>query len=166
MRLSGDMGSIPGLGRLPGVGNGNTLQYSCLEKPMDRGAWWATDDQGQKESDPTEWPNKHIVLVMCWVCLCAFCIINPFKTLQQPSEISIQFSRSVVSDSLQPHGLCHARLPCPSPTPRADSKSCPLSQWCHPTLSSSVVPLLIPPSILPRFRASSNESTLHIRWPK
>ena len=51
-----------------------------------------------------------------------------------------QFSRSVLSDSLQPHGLQHARLPCPSPTPRACSNWCPLSQWWHPTISSSVVP--------------------------
>ena len=53
---------------------------------------------------------------------------------------SVQFSGSVVSDYLQPHGLQHSRLPCPSPTPRACSNSCPLSQWCHPSISSSVVP--------------------------
>ena len=53
---------------------------------------------------------------------------------------SVQFSRSVVSDSLWPHGLQHARLPCPSPTPGAYSNSCPLSRWWHPTISSSVVP--------------------------
>ena len=47
---------------------------------------------------------------------------------------------SVVSDSLRPHGLQHARPPCPSPTPGADSNSCPASLWCHPTISSSVVP--------------------------
>ena len=53
---------------------------------------------------------------------------------------SVQFSHSVVSDSSRPRGLQHARLPCPSPTPGACSNSCPLSQWCHPTISSSVVP--------------------------
>ena len=53
---------------------------------------------------------------------------------------SVHFSHSVVSNSLWPHGLQHARLPCPSPTPRACSNSCPSSQWCHPTISSSVVP--------------------------
>ena len=53
---------------------------------------------------------------------------------------SIQFSHSVVSDSLIPHGLQDTRPPCPSPTPRAYSNSCPLSQWCHPTISSSVDP--------------------------
>ena len=51
-----------------------------------------------------------------------------------------QFCRSVMSDSLWPHGLQHARLPCPSPTPGTYSSSCPLSQWCHPTISSSVIP--------------------------
>ena len=52
----------------------------------------------------------------------------------------VQFSRSIVSDSLPPHELQHARLPCPSPTPGASLNSCPLSQWCQPTISSSVVP--------------------------
>ena len=52
---------------------------------------------------------------------------------------SVQFSCSVVSDSLGPHGLQHARPPCPSPTPRVYSNSCPLSRWCHPTISSSVI---------------------------
>ena len=52
----------------------------------------------------------------------------------------VQFSRSVVSDSLQPHELQHARLPCPSSTHGAFSNSCPSSQWCHPTVSSSVIP--------------------------
>ena len=53
---------------------------------------------------------------------------------------SVQFSRSVVSDFLRPHGLQHARPPCPLSTPRAYFNSCPLSQWCHPTVSSFVVP--------------------------
>ena len=53
---------------------------------------------------------------------------------------AVQFSHSVVSDSLWPHRLQHSRPPCPSPTPRVYSNSCPLSQWCHPTISSSVVP--------------------------
>ena len=54
--------------------------------------------------------------------------------------VSVQFSRSVVSNCLWPHGLQHSRPPCPSPTSRACSNSCPLSQWCHPTISSSVIP--------------------------
>ena len=54
--------------------------------------------------------------------------------------ILLQFSHWVVSDSLWPHEQQHARLPCPSPTPRVHSNSCPLSRWCHPTTSSSVTP--------------------------
>ena len=60
----------------------------------------------------------------------------------------IQFS-SVVSDSLRPHGLQHTRPPCPSPTPRVYSNSCPLSQWCHPTISSSVDPFSSYPQSFP-----------------
>ena len=81
--------------------------------------------------------------------------------------ISMLFlSRSVVSDSLRPHESQHARPPCPSPTPGVDSDSHPLSQRCHPAISSSVHPLLLLPSIFPRIRVFSNESVLHIRWPK
>ena len=53
---------------------------------------------------------------------------------------SVQFSHSVMSNSLWPHGLQHTRLPCPSPTPGACSNSCPSSWWCHPTISFSVIP--------------------------
>ena len=66
---------------------------------------------------------------------------------------SVQFSRSVVSDSLRLHRLQHARIPCPSPTPTTCSHSCPLSRWCHPTISSSVVPFL---SCLQSFPASGS----------
>ena len=63
---------------------------------------------------------------------------------------SVQFSRSVrVSDSLQPHELQHARPACPSPTPGVYSNSCPLSWWCHPTISSSVVPFSSCPQSFP-----------------
>ena len=58
----------------------------------------------------------------------------------QAALISVQFGLSVMSDSLQLHGLQHARPPCPSPTPKVYSNSCPLSRWCHPTISSSVSP--------------------------
>ena len=62
---------------------------------------------------------------------------------------SVQFSHSVLSNSLQLHGLQHARLPSPSPTPRVCSESCPLSQWCHPAILSSVVPFSSCPQSLP-----------------
>ena len=64
-------------------------------------------------------------------------------------EFWVQFSHSVTSNSLQPHGLQHTRLPCPSPTPEACSNSCPSSQWCHPTSSSSVVPFSSCPQSFP-----------------
>ena len=63
--------------------------------------------------------------------------------------ISVQFSRSVVSDSLRPHESQHARPPCPSPTPGVHSDSSPSSQWCHPAISSSVVPFSSCPQSLP-----------------
>ena len=62
---------------------------------------------------------------------------------------SIQFSRSVMSDSLWHHELQHARPPCPSPTPEVHSNSCPSSRWCHPAISSSVVPVSSCPQCLP-----------------
>ena len=61
--------------------------------------------------------------------------------LSQSEQTSAQFSCSVVSDSLRPHGLQHARLPCPSPTPGTCSNLRPSNQWCHPTITPSVVPL-------------------------
>ena len=62
---------------------------------------------------------------------------------------SVQFSSSVVSDSLQPHELQHTRPPCPSPTPGVHSNSCPSSRWCHPAISSSVIPFSSCPQSLP-----------------
>ena len=105
------MGSIPRLGRFPRGGPGTPLQYSCLENPIDRGAWQGIYSMGLQYS----------------------------QTLLKWHQ-SVQFTRSLVSNSLQPHGLQRARPPCPSPTPRASSNSCPSSWWCHPTISSSVVP--------------------------
>ena len=78
---------------------------------------------------------------------------------------SVQFSHSIVSNSLWLHGVERARLPCPSPTPRDCSNSRPLSQWCHPTISSCL-PLLLMPSIFPSIRVFSNELVLCIRWPR
>ena len=71
----------------------------------------------------------------------------------------VQFSCSVMSDSLRLYGLQHTRLPCVLPIPGACSNSCSSNQRCHPTL-------LLPPSIFPSIRVFSSESVLHIRWPK
>ena len=72
-----------------------------------------------------------------------------FKQPKGPKCQSVQFSRSVVSNSLWPHELQHARPPCPSPTPVVHSDSRPLSQWCHPAISSSVIPFSSCPQSLP-----------------
>ena len=72
--------------------------------------------------------------------------INPFSSI-------VQFSHSVVFESLRPHGLQHTKLPSPSPTPRACSNSCPSSWWCHPTIASSVIPFS---SCLQSFSASGS----------
>ena len=80
---------------------------------------------------------------------------------------SVQFSRSVVSDSLRPHELQHARPPCPSPTPGVLSDSCPLSQWCHPAISSSVVPFSSCPQSLPASESfPMSQLSLEMRWLK
>ena len=81
---------------------------------------------------------------------------------------SVQFSCSVLSNSLRPHGLQHTRPPCPSQIPRVYSHSCSMSRWCHPTISSSVIPF----SHLQSFPASRSfqvslfKSVPYIRWPK
>ena len=82
-------------------------------------------------------------------------------------DSSVQFSHSVMSDSLQPHGLQDSWPPCPSPTPKVYPNSCPLSQWCHPTISSSIIPFS---SHFQSFPSSASfpmsQSVLCIRWPK
>ena len=77
----------------------------------------------------------------------------------------VQFSRSVVSDSLWPHELQHTRPPSPSPTPGVHSDSHPSRHWCHPAISSSVVLFSSCPQPF-SIRVLSNESTLRVRWPK
>ena len=80
--------------------------------------------------------------------LLLFSIFKVFNVM----KISVQFSHSVVSDSLRPHELQHVRPPCPSPSPGVYSNSCPLSLWCHPTVSSTVIPF----SCLQSFPASGS----------
>ena len=114
---AGDLGSLPGLERFPGEGQGYPLQYSVLKNSMNYWIHGVTKNRTQL-SDFKK--NK--------------------KTIKLSVSHSIQFSCSVVSNSLQPHRLQHARPPCPSPTPGVYSNTWPLSLWCHPTTSSSVVP--------------------------
>ena len=127
----GNPGSIPGSGRSPGEGNGNPLQYSCLENPMDGGAWQATVHGSQRVGQDWTTSLTHIYPSdsSSLIDSCTESGRLPFLLL---------FNHSVVSDSWRLHGLQHARLPCPSLSPRACSNSCTLSRWCHPTISSSV----------------------------
>ena len=99
--------------------------------------------------------------LLLWPSSCCFMVTTnnniPSESLQMlENNVSClyifqfsQFSRSVVSDSLRPHEPQHARPPCPSPTPRVHSDSCPSSQWCHPAISSSVFPFSSCPQSLP-----------------
>ena len=83
-------------------------------------------------------------------------LIWDFSQSHNPQSVqnqSVQFSHSVVSDSLWPHESQHTRPPCPSPTPRVYQNSCPSSRWCHPTISSSVIPFS---SCLQSFPASAS----------
>ena len=79
---------------------------------------------------------------------------------------SVQFSCSVVFDSLWPHESQHTKPPCSLPAPGVHPNSCALSRWCHPAISSSVVPFSSCPQSLPSIRVFSDESTLCMRWPK
>ena len=120
-----------------GVRNDTPLQYFSLENSMDRRTWE---------------PTVHRV-AKCWLWLS-----NSLPTDSSSFEEfcpeddqnngavggSIRCSHSVVSDSLQAHEPPHARLPCPSPTPGVHPNPCPFSRWCHPTISSSVVPFSCP----------------------
>ena len=92
-------------------------------------------------------------------------LVNFFILIILLHMLSVQFSHSVVSNSLRPHELKHTRPLCPSPTPGVHSNSCPSSHQCHPAISSRR-PLLLLPPITPSIRVFSNESTLPMRWPK
>ena len=119
---------------------------------MDIEAWHAELHGVMKEWDTTLIEQQkqhlyspcHIYTKQCcvYVCVCLFLI-----------AVLLLFSLSVMSSSFWPHGLKHARVPCPSLSPRAGSNSCASSRWCHPTVSSSVVPFS---SCLPFFPASGS----------
>ena len=84
-----------------------------------------------------------------WSCMSSLYTVVPWTTQIWTVFSLVQFSRSVVSDSLRPHESQHARPPCPSPTPRVHSDSCPSSWWCHPAISSSVIPFSSCPQSFP-----------------
>jgi len=126
------LGFVSGLGRSPGVGNGNSFQYSCLENSMGSGGLWATVHEiAKNRTQPSDWAHTYTAIKSRMISEMS---PNIWKLLL------LLFSHSVVFDCLWPHGPQHARLPCPSPSPRACSNSRLLSQWCHLTIPSSVVP--------------------------
>ena len=105
------------------------------------------------EHVPSSYPLLGALLLFThWTCSFLSSSLCPAMTSTERSS-SVQFTSVAQSClTLRPHGLQHARLPCPSPTPGAYSNSCPLSQWCHPTISSSVIPF----SCLQSFPASGS----------
>ena len=116
---------------------------------------WVAIFLSRQSSKPRNWTQ---VCCISGILLHCRWILYQLSYEGSPGSHSVQIRCSVISKSMWPHGLQHARPPCPSPTPRACSNSCPLSWWCHLTISH---PLLSPS--LPVF---PNESVLHIRWPK
>ena len=103
-------------GNLPGSAVHGIFQARILE--------WAAISFSRGSSQPRDWTRVSCIADRCFTVLAT----------------SIQFNRSVVSDSLPPHESQHARPPCPLPIPWVHSDSCPSSQWCHPTISSTVIP--------------------------
>jgi len=104
---------IPGLERSPGVGNVNPLQYSCLKNSINGGAWRATIHEVTTSTHHFLWNSMKHDLKLSWTLSCVQLFVTPWTGV--------------------------AKLPCPSLTSRACSNSCPSSQWCHPTILSSVV---------------------------
>ena len=108
---------------------------------------------GPKELDTTEWRSLslpgNLMRLRQSLKTSGYSLLSHSHPSLEDNFSLVQFSCSVVSDYLRPHELQHARPPCPSPTPGLYSHSCPLSPWCHPTISSSVVPFSSCPQSLP-----------------
>ena len=116
----------------------------------------STDSQGVGGNwvcTPTLWYERIKLSKTFWESWAFLSLLLDYSLHDLLWVLKVQFSCSVLSDTLWPHALQHARLPCPLPTPRACSNSCPSSQWCHPTSSSSIVPFS---SCLQSFPASGS----------
>ena len=132
----------------------------CLEKGMATHscplAWripWREEPsglspRGRKESDTTKKLTVTYYLLP-WIWCAGKALWPLWPSHSQIITSTLLFRHSVMSDSLQSQGLQHARLPCPSPSPRVCSNSCPLSRWCHPTISSFVNPFSPCPQSFP-----------------
>ena len=178
----GGLGSIPGLGRSPGEGNGTPFpvllpgkshgQRNLVGNSLWVGHDWATSlslfsltytlfytpEKKMLIKEKVIGISVDFILVLSWGLGCTD-KVKPLRLSTlcyfsfRAEKWSVQFSHSVMSDSLPPHGLQHSKIPCPSPTPRACSNSCSLSRWCHPTISSSIIPFS---SCLQSFPASGS----------
>ena len=147
--------------------------YNCLLFPYfnykilsgDSRCWVFPDaQQGVEYLEPWSW-NWEFFVISAGSVHVKWVNVGNLHNLTERLSYTVQFSRSLMSDSLQPHGPQHTRPPCPSPTPGFYPNSCPLGWWYHPTQVILCHPLL-PPSVFPSIRAFSNESVLHIKWPK
>ena len=118
-----------------------------------------------KEGTPTWSAVNNFKWLICAQLSICWTLMYTAITSRLEYPWGLLFSHSVMSNTLWPHGLQHARLPCPPPSPRACSNSCLLNQWRQPTISSSVVPFSYCP-VFPSISMFSNELALHIRWPK
>ena len=146
------------------------MVYILANKSMLRKAsWWDNIRTGWK----MQWASR-----LCWY-LWGRGGVEQGGPVQRPwvgrPTTAVQFDRSVVSDSLPPHESQHTRPPCPSPTPGVYPNLCPLSQWCHPTISSSVIPFSFCSQSLPatfsrepewlRAECSRNREAQYQEWP-
>ena len=114
---------------------------------------------------------KHFIYKLLYIYISLWTSPSPRENYKSIFNSTLQMQSNIrnlwaMSNSLQPHGLQHARPLCPSPSPKACPSSCPLHQWCHPSISSSDVLFLLLPSIFPSIRVFPNESAVLIRWPK
>ena len=126
---------------------------------MDRGAWWTIVHRVVESRTQLKWLSiaqlrtaQHVHLLLIILCNGVAIDLGMLKNVLIFATLkicSVQFNCSAVSNSLRPHELQHARPPCPPPTPRVHSNPCPLSRWCHPTISSSVVPFSSCPQYFP-----------------
>ena len=155
------------------------VKNQLIGKDPEAGKDWRQKEKGVTGNEMVGWhhqlkrqePEKTMgdsegqkILACCssWGCK----ELDRTQQLNNIKCVSVQFSCSVMSDSLRPHGLQHARLPCPLPTPGHYSNSCPALLVMPSNHLILCCPPLLPPSIFPSIRVFSNELVLHIRWPK